>query len=172
MSGDGSDEVDANDPDAILMNALVQFTSCVGEAPENICSYGLTIGETYVPFDPDDEDECDEEDAACSQVWVRASNIAPLDVSEGWGGSSCSLGLTLDLEVGIIRCIEIANDGEAPTATEVLAAALQSMADMRAILCAALGCEVWDAIDVGQWSPMGPLGGQYGGIWTFTVELP
>jgi hypothetical protein len=105
------------EPSDALQMALIGFTGCVGEAVSDICSYGLTIGETYVPFDPDPE------------------------------------------------------DGEAPTASDVLVAATQAMADMQAIMCAALGCEVWDAIEVGEWSPSGPLGGQYGGIWTFTVEL-
>lgn len=51
-----------------------------------------------------------------------------------------------------------------------MVAAMQSMDDMNRILCAALGCEVWEHIDVGTWVPWGPLGFQYGGMWTFTVE--
>jgi hypothetical protein len=154
----------------LLNTALVAFTGCVGAAVEDICSYGLTIGETYVPFDPDPDDDCDESDVECSQVWVRVMNVAPAPAPEGWDGD-CALTLRLDLEVGVLRCLEIEDGGEAPTATDVLAAAVQAMTDMNAILCAAMGCEVWDAINVGQWTPSGPLGGQYGGTWTFTVEI-
>lgn len=159
-------------PDERLQDALVEFTACVGTAVADICSFGLTIGERYVPFDPDPEDNCEDEEVACSQLWVRVIDVQPLPGAiEGWEGDSCGSSLELTLEVGILRCVEVPDDGEAPTATDVLLAALQAMADMRAILCAALGCEVWEALHIGQWVPSGPLGGQYGGIWTFTVEF-
>jgi hypothetical protein len=96
--------------------------------------------------------------------------VTPTAVIDSFGGD-CGGTLRIGLEVGVLRCLEIPEDGEAPTASDVLVAATQAMADMQAIMCAALGCEVWDAIEVGEWSPSGPLGGQYGGIWTFTVEL-
>lgn len=151
-----------------LHDALLAFTGCVGEAVEDICSYGLTIGDAYVPFDPDPDDDCDEDEAICSQIWVRVMSVLPR-TTDSWEGDCASV-LTLDIEVGVLRCIEIPEDGEAPTASDVMEAALQSMTDMNAIYCAAMGCEVWDSIEVGQWSPMGPMGGQYGGTWTFTVE--
>lgn len=70
-----------------LQDALIQFTGCIGEAMPDICSYGLTIGESYVPFDPDTEDGCEEDEAICSQVWVRVESINPLDSgTDGWGG--------------------------------------------------------------------------------------
>lgn len=161
-----SDEVSGNDD---LNNAIISFTGCIGEAVEDICSYGWTIGETYVPFNPDEDDECDEDEVACSQVWVRVMQVVPAS-SDSWGGD-CATVMRLDLEVGVLRCIEIPDGGEAPTASDVLVAAAQAMDDMKAIYCAAMSCEVWASIEVGQWSPTGPLGGQVGGIWTFTVEV-
>lgn len=156
-------------PDTLL-DALTAFTGAIGEAIPDVCSYGLTIGETYVPFDPDPDDEgCDEEDAMCSQIWVRVTSV-DVDQPESWG-NDCASTMNIGLEVGILRCIEIESGGEAPTASEVLAASMQSMTDMRAMYCAAMSTEVWDGIDVGQWSPIGPMGGQYGGAWTFTVEV-
>ena len=163
----GSDEVPT--PDEGLHDALIGFTGCIGTALEDICSYGLTIGEGYVPFDPDPEDDCEEEEVSCSQAWVRVMSVHSKG-EESWGGE-CAAVLVLDLEVGVLRCFEIPEKGEAPTASDVLLAAMQAMTDMNAIRTAALGCEVWDAIDVGEWSPMGPMGGQYGGTWTFTVEF-
>lgn len=154
-----------------LNDALVEFTACVGGAVDDICSYGLTIGETYVPFNPDPDDDCEDDDEVqCSQLWVRVVNSNPVAGSvQSFAGQDCSLLMEINLEVGILRCVEIPEEGEAPTATDVLVAAGQAMTDMKAILCAALSCEVWDSIDVGTWQPVGPLGGQYGGIWTFTV---
>lgn len=158
----GSDESPADR----LMDALVDFTACVGESLEQMCSYGLTIGEDYVPFDPDPDEDCD---VSCSQAWVRVTGVTPI-AEEGWSGD-CATVLSIGLEVGVLRCLEIPDDGEAPTASDVLMAASQAMTDMNSIFCAAMACEVWESINVGTWTPSGPLGGQYGGIWTFTVEL-
>lgn len=165
MSEMGSGEL----PD-LLQDALIDFTGCIGEALVDICSYGLTIGETYVPFDPDPEDDCPDNVAACSQAWVRVMGVQPTAAPQSFG-NDCSVDLKLTLEVGVLRCIDIPEDGEAPTASDVLVAALQSMDDMKVIYCAAMSCEVWDSIESGSWTPNGPLGGQYGGVWTFDVEV-
>lgn len=149
--------------------ALLAFVSCVGEALDDICSYGLTVGETHVPFDPDPDEECDTEEAACSQVWVRVTGITP-DVTDSWSGD-CATVLRIGLEVGVVRCFMIPEGGEAITASEATASALLAMDDMKALHCAAMNCEVWESISAGDWNPFGPLGGQFGGIWTFTVEL-
>lgn len=166
----GSDELPLT-PDERLHNALIAFTGCVGESLVDVCSYGLTIGETYVPFDPDPEDDCPDDIAACSQAWVRVMGVQPIYKNDSFDDGDCSAVLRLSLEVGVLRCLDIPEGGEAPTASDVLVAAMQSMTDMRAIYCAAMACEEWDSIDSGTWTPNGPMGGQYGGVWTFDVEL-
>lgn len=165
---------DSDDPvtaDEALHDALIAFTGCVGESLDDICSYGLTIGEVYVPFDPDPEDDCAEDEAFCSQAWVRVMSVTPTHVGESFDGGDCAAVLQLSLEVGVLRCLDTPEDGAAPSASQVLVAAMQSMSDMRAIYCAAMACEVWDSIASGGWNPTGPMGGQYGGIWTFTVAV-
>ena len=157
-------------PDERLNDALIGFTACVGNVIEDICSYSLTIGETYVPFDPDEDEECENEDVQCNQAWVRVMSVQPTQTPQSFEYGECGATLRLSLEVGVLRCIEVPEGGEAPTASDVMVAAMQSMADMRAIYCAAMSCEVWEGIDSGTWTPSGPLGGQYGGIWTFDVE--
>ncbi len=149
--------------------ALVSFTGCIGEAFDDVCSYGLTVGDAYVPFAPDEDTDADCDDDDCSQVWVRVMSTA-MSPSPGWD-DTCATVMTVELEVGILRCMPIIAEGEAPTASAMLGFAVQSMDDMNKILCAAMGCEVWNSIDAGQWNPLGPLGGQYGGLWTFTVEV-
>lgn len=166
----GSDEVSGN-PNEKMHDALIGFTGCVGEALDDICSYGLTIGDSYVPFNPDEDDDCTEEEVACSQAWVRVTNVGVKYVSDSFESGGCGGVFAIDLEVGVLRCFGIEEEGEAPTASDVLVAATQAMDDMRAIYCAAMNCEVWDSITAGQWSPMGPAGGQYGGTWTFSVEF-
>lgn len=155
------------------MDALVGFVGCVGLSIPDICSYGLTVGDHYVPFNPDEDDDCedDEQSVACSQIWVRVDKITPTAVTENFAGSDCTSVLSIGLEVGVLRCFGIEEGGEAPSATDVMEASLQTVSDCLAIQCAALGCEVWESIVVGSWAPLGPLGGQYGGYWTFTVEL-
>lgn len=162
-------ETGSGDPDDPFLTALIGFTGCMGEALEGICSYSLTVGEMYFPFNPDDDDDCDEDDAACEQVWVRVTDITPT-ATEGWD-DNCAVVLRIGLEVGVLRCIQMPDGGEAATASEVLGYAVQAMQDMKKLFCAAMSCEVWDSIDAGAWSPMGPMGGQYGGTWTFTVEV-
>lgn len=161
------------DDESRINKALVAFTACIGEALDDVCSYSLTLGDSYVPFEPDEDSDCDEDDAECSQAWVRVMNTAVSAISPStWEGDQIdSIVLTLNIEVGVLRCTPVVEKGRAPSETQVLSDALQSMDDMAAILCAALGCEVWNSIDVGAWSPYGPMGGQYGGTWTFTVEI-
>lgn len=160
------------EPEDRLLVALAGFVGCIAEELTDICSVGLTIGDSYVPFDPDPEDDCEDDEAVCSQAWVRVDNVSLKDIPDNFDGdrpAMCSFRLTL--EVGVLRCVTIPEHGEAPTATDVMAAAFTSMNDMQAVQKAALSCEVWDEIEVGQWQPLGPLGGQYGGTWQFTVEL-
>lgn len=175
MEAVGSDELSR------LQTALLKFTECVGAALTGICSFGLTIGDTYVPFNPDEDDEgCDEEDVACSQVWVRVDQANLANVQSSFAPGGCGGSLRLVLEVGVLRCFPIMEEGEAPTATDVMLAALESMDDMSKLLCAAMSCGateedpeggVWDEIVAGDWTAIGPLGGQYGGMWSFTVTL-
>lgn len=154
---------------ATLSEALLAFTGCIGEALVDICSYGLTIGETYVPFDPDPEDGCEDDEVACSQAWVRVMGVQAEHQGDSFGGECAGL-LRIDIEVGVLRCIAVPEGGEAPAASDVLRGSLKALNDMNTMYCSAMNCEVWDSIESGQWTPLGPTGGQFGGIWTFTVE--
>jgi len=163
-----------------INTALVAFTGCIGGALEELCSYSLTFGEVYVPFKPDPEEDCGE-DVDCNQAWVRVTDINVAYDEKGFDtgptsedGScegACGGTFQIGLEVGVLRCYAVPEEGEAPTATDAMATAMQSMTDMAAIYQAAMNCDVWESIETGAWQPEGPLGGQYGGYWNFTVEL-
>jgi hypothetical protein len=176
----GSDEQPTTLADRIHA-ALVGFTACIGTSLEGICSYSLTFGDTYIPFMPNEDDDCDT-DEDCNQAWVRVTGVTvAYDDDKGWdktpGGDggpcdgTCGGTFSIGLEVGVLRCYEVPEGGEAPTADLVLASAMQSVEDMSAIYLAAMNCEEWESIDTQGWNPEGPLGGQYGGWWNFTVEL-
>lgn len=159
--------------DSRLHAGLIGIMLSIGSAID-VCSYGLVIGDSYVPFDPD-EDECQDDegdDATCEQVWVRVAQVTPTGGVDTFRGM-CGQEMQLALEVGVLRCIETPEQGEAPRASDMLAAVLQSMDDMNAIYRGAMGVDddLFDEIIAGEWTPVGPMGGQYGGIWTFTVTI-
>lgn len=166
------EELGAISPEQRLMEALTTFAVHIGASLDDVCSYGLTIGEVYVPFRPDPEDECEEDEEYCTQSWVRVMSVQdnPNSNSKGWGGA-CATTRVLELEVGVTRCLGIEEGGEAPLASEVLAAAWTAMEDMNAIRCAALDSDLWIDIQMGVWTPDGPEGGTYGGRWTVQVEF-
>lgn len=167
-----------NDPGSVsgnedrLTDALLRFLTCMGAAVPDVCSYGLTIGEQYVPFDPDPEDDCEliEDEMPCEQLWVRVTGVAP-EIKESFGGGACTATLNIGIEVGILRCFAARDNGEAPTATETMLAALKAMDDMQALYCGIMNCAVWDSVTVGEWHPEGPLGMQHGGTWSLTATL-
>lgn len=179
----GSDEHPNTLADAINA-ALVGLAGCVGSALDDICTYSVTFGEAYVPFQPDEGEECDEDtEEDCNQAWVRVTDVNVVMDDKGWdttpGGDdgscegACGGTFQIGVEIGVLRCYPIPEKGEAPTATDVMSYSMQSMIDMTAIYQAAMNCD--DAgiehIVVGQWQPEGPLGGQYGGFWNFTIEV-
>jgi len=154
-----------------LQAAVIGLTGCIHDAFPDVCSFGLTIGESYVPFDPDDDDGCEDDEVACTQGWVRVTGAGITEVQDSFEKGGCGGTQEVGIEVGILRCVEVPEDGEAPKATEVMVAALQSLEDMNTIYCAAMSCEAVEDLNVGQWTPLGPLGGQYGGMWSFTMEI-
>lgn len=165
--------------DERLHTALIEFMASIGSALD-ICSYGLIIGDSYVPFDPDeeDEDECVNEDYgfSCEQAWVRVAGVNPIGGVDSFDGI-CGQEMQLQLEVGVLRCLPIPDEGAAPKTTDMLKATLQAMDDMNAMYRGAMAVgidgddDLFDTLEAGDWSPVGPLGGQYGGIWAFTATL-
>lgn len=168
---DGPDKINAGK----IMSALTDMAECVGKGLDYVCSWSVMFTEMYVPFEPslgeDGADPCDDEEAPCSQAWVRVSAVTPL-AEESWAGpGGCAMALRLNIEVGVSRCLDIPEGAEAYPEEEIFLSAFQSARDMNAILCAAMGCEVWDRLEAGAWTPVGPMGGFYGGEWTFTADI-
>lgn len=130
------------------------------------CFCGIFPGE-QVPFD-----YCDGcEDNLCGQAWVRLATMFPsaifptLDIT-----AKCTSPLAIQLEIGIVRCAPMpTSDGTAPSLQDQLeASALQiadAMAMRRAIMCCAKVNSRRDNLLVG-YTPVGPIGGCVGGVWT------
>lgn len=154
-----------------ITEAMQVLTQALDDAFDDICLVGWTYGAAYSPFDPDREDrkKCSTADVPCQRLWTRISGISA-DPGDGWG-NDCGASYYIDFEVGVERCYSVPSKGAAPTVSDVLVAAATSVEDMNKILCTVMNTPVWIAVDAGAWTPTGPRGANYGGIWTFTARL-
>lgn len=111
--------------------------------------------------------ECD--NGLCGMTWVRLVNIYPADSpgAQNTQPANCSNGLGAEFEVGVLRCTPI----DATDAEEEEADSLQTtsdvLADMVSLRKALLCCTDLpkNEMVLGNWTPMGPLGGLVGGAW-------
>ena len=118
------------------------------------------------------------DDCCDGQVWTRLISITPM---EGGGRAPNALcGVTAwqaTIGVGTIRCVSVVDDrGVAPLASMITGEAEQMALDLQAlqqvILCTLGTLPNVHRVTVGNWTPLGPLGGCAGGEWTVDVILP
>jgi hypothetical protein len=136
-----------------------------------VCWAGVAPGATVVAdFFPD----CFHgDDGPDGMVWTRmitpypafAPGIIVTEPAESWVAP-----LGVDIEVGIMRTIPIPEEGLDSTASSD--SAQGQIDDMQAIRKAILCCASFERSDVllGQYTPVGPLGGVVGGAWTVMVH--
>lgn len=112
----------------------------------------------------------------CGAAWVRLITAYPADgVGEpAEEPQGCRNSLGIDIEIGVIRCIEQPADGEAPTEAMLAAAAVLQMADLMAVRKMLACCSTLQDFDyaLGTYTPSGPQGAITGGRWTLSVLLP
>ena len=142
-----------------------------------LCFCGIIAGETA--YDATGiGDGCGDdyvEDSGCGQAWVRlvsaypSSNVGQADVMPG----NCGNGFGFDLEIGILRCIRIEEEGGVLPAEEMLEAVQLQIADMLIMQKALQCCPALDTKDfvLGQYAPIGPMGGLVGGTWLISVSV-
>ena len=139
-----------------------------------LCFCGIIAGDQ--PYDASGiGDGCDEddEDAGCGQAWVRlvsgypSSVVGQADVMPG----NCATAFGFDLEIGILRCIRIEAEGGILPAEEMLEAVQLQVADMLTMQQALLCCPNLpvDSFVIGQYAPIGPLGGLVGGTFITSI---
>src|SRR5215207_570693 len=84
---------------------------CAELGEPGFCFCGVIIGEDT--YDLSGIGDC--ENDACGQAWIRvtqaymASDLGEQDTD----GGNCSLELNVDLDIGVLRCIETPDKGEA-----------------------------------------------------------
>jgi hypothetical protein len=120
-------------------------------------------------------------DYACNEgcdggmAWVRLTSAYPSKVlgAQNTEEANCNLMLGLDFEVGILRCISAGDEqGNPPSAEELLAASDQQMTDLQTLRVAMTCCGYGKDMIVGPYTPVGPEGGLVGGFFTIAIQVP
>lgn len=110
---------------------------------------------------------------ACGMAWVRLVTAYPSTVIGEASGQpgNCSHMLGMDVEVGILRCIEGPDEqGNPPSPDQMLAASMWQWEDMTTIRRAILCCQGSKDFLLGAYVPIGPQGNLVGGSWTVSMQ--
>ena len=102
---------------------------------------------------------------ACGMAWVRLSTAYP-SVSIGQPAGipgNCTMGIGVEIEMGIVRCLDVGEGSTPPEPTSLTASAVLQVADMMAMWRALHCCQNAKDFIIGQYAPIGPEGGVVGG---------
>ena len=150
-------------PKLLLLLACVQKK--LEECPFDLCWLGVQPGDS-ADLTPVGE--------SGSMAWVRLAGVFPVRSEIGVDNRvRCTSRLNMSIEVGFATCYPINDDGSPLSVNEDLEIAESVSRAMMALWAAVVCCE-WDeknTREVGQWQPLGPMGGVVGGIWSVDVEV-
>lgn len=125
-----------------------------------VCTCGVMPGaEVALDYAGD----CDD---TCGMAWVRLASSYP-SVTIGQPSErpgNCSSGIGIEVEIGIMRCIDLGDGVTPPDPAEMAAAATLQYADMLAMWRAVACCRTSKDWILGTYVPYGPQGGILGGI--------
>lgn len=131
-----------------------------------VCFCGIVPGSTVAL---DYSGNCDDK---CGMAWVRMSAAYPsaqIGIPSVTPGN-CTIGIGVDVELGVVRCITPGGDnGEPPEPAELAAASVLQQADMMAMWRAVACCRTSKDWAIGQYVPYGPEGGLVGGALNIAV---
>jgi hypothetical protein len=130
------------------------------------CFCGIVPGEVVaLDYSGDCADEC-------GMAWVRLSAAYPstiVAVPSPMPGN-CAVGIGIEVEMGIVRCISPGGeDGQPPEPAELAAAAVLQQADMMAMWRAVACCRTNKDWMIGTYTPFGPEGGLVGGTLALSI---
>ena len=135
--------------------------------PENgvpdVCYCGIVPGEQAIGNYAGD---CK---TKCGMAWVRLAGLYPMAAigQPSIQPGNCGTGLGIDVEMGILRCIEVGDEqGNMISPEEMLAATQLQIADALVMHKAVLCCEAIPSKEamLSTYTPVGPNGGLVGGI--------
>lgn len=135
----------------------------------DVCSCGIVPGDNMAPGLMDGNCAI-----TCGQAWVRMVGAYPM---KGVGQPDTSLGncgaqVGADVELGIVRCIDVGDERGTPPEVLLAAAQLQ-YADALVMRKAVLCCDAVPFRDtiMGNYTPLGPAGGMVGGQWLISIAV-
>jgi hypothetical protein len=129
------------------------------ESGPPVCACGVMPGEDVAL---DYMGDCDD---TCGQAWVRLATAYP-SVTIGQPSvnpGNCSVGVGLEIEMGIVRCFDVGDGRTPPDAADLAASAVLQYADMMTMWRAVACCRSSKDFIIGQYVPIGPQGGIVGG---------
>lgn len=108
-------------------------------------------------------------------AWVRIANIYPsqsVGIADQTIGN-CSTGLGADIEIGIMRTIQIAEGTRNLPDSTILAQTAQQVDEAMLMRQAVVCCDALDQKDyiLGAYTPIGPMGTALGGSWVVHVGV-
>jgi hypothetical protein len=124
-----------------------------------VCFCGVVPGQDVAM---DYTGDCDD---ACGMAWVRLATAYP-SVTVGQPSqiqNNCTAGIGLEIEMGIVRCLDVGEGGGPPEPEALTAAATLQVADIMAMWRAVACCRQSKDFIIGQYVPSGPQGGVVGG---------
>lgn len=139
----------------------------IADGLPEVCWCGQVPGE-IVSFDY--AGDCND---ACGMAWVRLIQVYPSTVvgEPSAQPGNCSTLLGFDVEIGIVRCAPVIQEGgEFPSVTEQADAVALQIADMMAMRRAIVCCSGHKDFLLGPYTPVGPDGGVVGGAWTVAMQ--
>jgi hypothetical protein len=140
-----------------------------GAPGPDLCFCGIAPGQQFA------EDYIWGCDTKCGSAWVRLITAYPADGvgAPADGVVGCGRGLGVDIEIGVLRCVEQPGDGSAPTEEMLAAASVAQMNDLLAVRRMIACCPSLNDVDysLGVYTPVGPRGAVVGGRWTLSVLL-
>lgn len=158
----------------LLLDRLTDLAACLCAQIEEdglppTCFCGVIPGDVAVG---DYAGDCD---VSCGMAWVRlitsypATGVGAADETAG----NCSASLGVDIEVGIMRCMDVHEDGTPLSAEELLEVARLQTADMMAMWRAVFCCNSLSNKDfiLNAYQPLGPMGGLVGGAFVLRTVL-
>lgn len=160
----------------MVSTTLEALAQCLCEAIASndlpdLCFCGMLPGETVIA---DYAGDCEDSNG---MAWVRLTNLYPsvqLGAQNTQPGNCASM-LGIDAEIGVFRTFPVGTqDGEPPTPAQMLYASELAIADAMAMRQAIYCCDALPGVDlmVGNYTPVGPVGGVYGGLWTIALQVP
>lgn len=153
--------------DAIIFPGLLKLKDCLcselaSAGLDGQCQCVLLHGAGAQPALPS---------AGKGVAWVGLNSIFPSTTfpEPSESASSCSAPLAASVTVGVIRCYQVKTSGESEE--DMRTYMDLQMADMAAMRRAILCCADIEGVDVdlGTYSPIGPEGGIYGGMWSSVI---